>query len=204
MPIQYHNLIFFRFQDLSSEIESRVQLVAGYSGGDPFDESCSCIWATLADTFTDFPIPMACEAATIELRGEIQVYDDLAQRDAAALFKFFQRRGYINLEPGSTLGPVPALLRDATPLTAVEMVEAPIAGVIAWKVDIGHTVNAGDVLGEIVDIVNIDSPRYLLRSRTSGVVYGMRNHKLIRPGEIIIKIAGSEVLPWRTGKLLTA
>jgi predicted deacylase len=147
---------------------------------------------------------MACEAATIELRGEIQVYDDLAQKDAAALFRFFQRRGYIAVESGLTLSSLPALLRDATPLTAVEMVEAPIAGVIAWKVDIGDTVSAGDVLGEIVDVVNLDAPRYLLRTRTSGVVYGMRNHKLIRPGETIIKIAGSDVLPWRTGKLLTA
>ncbi len=132
------------------------------------------------------------------------MYDELALGDAAALFRFLQRREYIALEDGKTLPALPPLLREPTPLEGVEMIEPPKAGVIAWKVDIGAEVHAGDVLGEIVDIVDIDAPRVLLRTRTSGLVYGMRNHKLVRPGDTIIKVAGREVLEWRKGYLLTA
>jgi predicted deacylase len=82
------------------------------------------------------------------------------------------------------------------------MLEAKVAGVVAWRVKPGDEVITGDVLGEIVDIENIDIPRIPIIARTSGVIFSMRRHKLVRPGQVIIKIAGIDKLPWRLGNLL--
>ena len=118
----------------------------------------------------------------------LQVYDDIALIDATALFRFLQRRGYIAESADFPLGPLPSLLRMATPLTGVEMIEAPVAGVIAWNIRAGEHVNTGDILGEIVDVTDLDAPRLPIMSRTCGIVFGMRGHKLVRPGEIIVKV----------------
>lgn len=77
-------------------------------------------------------------------------------------------------------------------------------GIVAWKVRPGDVVEKGTVLGEIVDIEDPDSPRVPVVSRTGGVVFSMARHKLVRPGQVIIKVAGEEVLEWRVGNLLTS
>ena len=59
--------------DLAADLQSECTLLDSISGGNPFDEACSSIWAQLADRFPDYPIPMACQSATIELRGELDV-----------------------------------------------------------------------------------------------------------------------------------
>jgi predicted deacylase len=82
--------------------------------------------------------------------------------------------------------------------------QASVPGVVAWRVATGAVVNSGDVLGEIVNIEDPDAPRVAVTSNTSGFVFGMRTHKLVRPGQIIIKVAGEAPLSWRTGNLLTA
>ena len=60
------------------------------------------------------------------------------------------------------------------------------------------------MLGEIVNIEDPDAPRTPIVSAASGVLFGMRSHKLVRPGQIIVKVAGEAALDWRTGNLLTA
>ncbi len=60
------------------------------------------------------------------------------------------------------------------------------------------------MLGEIVDIEDVDAPRVPIISKQTGIVFGVRPHKLVRPGQIIIKVAGTENLEWRKGNLLTS
>ena len=83
-------------------------------------------------------------------------------------------------------------------------VKAKKAGIVAWQVRPGDEVLKGRILGEIVDIENPDAPRMPIVSATSGMVFSMARHKLVRPGQVIIKVAGSEVLEWRVGNLLTS
>lgn len=73
MHMYTHERLWPQMQDLAAEIQSECTLLAGASGGNPFDEAFSCPWAFLADKFPEFPIPMACQSATLELRGELDV-----------------------------------------------------------------------------------------------------------------------------------
>ena len=68
----------------------------------------------------------------------------------------------------------------------------------------GDQVEAGQVIGEIVDIEDTDAARVKVISRASGVVFGLKRHHLVRPGQVIAKISGRDPLPWRLkGDLLT-
>lgn len=83
-------------------------------------------------------------------------------------------------------------------------IKAEVAGIVVWKVKPGETVKKGETLGEIVDIENPDAERTMVVSRTDGVVFSVVRHRLVRPGQVIVKVAGSSVLHWRTGNLLTS
>lgn len=82
--------------------------------------------------------------------------------------------------------------------------QAPAVGVINWNVKPGDIVESGQVLGEVVNIEDPFAPRTPIRTRTGGIVFGMRSHKLSVPGTIMIKVAGDHPLSWRTGNLLTS
>jgi predicted deacylase len=75
MHMYTHTRLWPQMRDLACELQSECQIISELSGGNPFDEACSCIWASLADKFPAFPIPMACQSVTVELRGENQVCD---------------------------------------------------------------------------------------------------------------------------------
>ena len=90
-----HTLSSDEFAPLSALLGARAVLVADISGDDPFDEACSRPWAELAVKFPRSPIPMACHATTLEFRGEMDVADDIAGPDAAALVSFLTLRGVV-------------------------------------------------------------------------------------------------------------
>jgi uncharacterized protein len=86
-----HDRLWPALSDLAAEIQSECQLLAPAAGGNPFDEACSCPWADLADKFPSYPIPMACEAVTVELRGESDVsflhyHNGMAAATASIMF----------------------------------------------------------------------------------------------------------------------
>lgn len=90
------------------------------------------------------------------------------------------------------------------PLAGVDMIEATAPGVLAWKVRVGDTVKKGQLLGEIVNIEDVDAPRVPVVSTIDGIIFARDAKKLAVPGDVIIKVAGRQKLDWRTGNLLTS
>lgn len=188
--------------DLSAQIGSRATLLATDSGGHPFDEALAAPWWATAQRYPDRPIPPACLSGTVEYRGQSDVNEVMAAEDADNLYRFLQRRGVIDGEPG----PLPAALCEATPLDGVDMIRSPVAGVIAYTKDPGQRVAANEVVAVVVDPMNADfaAARTELKSRCEGILYGRTKDRLTRPGKVVCKIAGSESLPDRhAGALLT-
>lgn len=73
LHVYTHDKLWPQFADFAAEIGSQCHLLDSNSGGSCFDEACSNIWYAVAQKYPEFPVPMGCEAATVELRGEYDV-----------------------------------------------------------------------------------------------------------------------------------
>lgn len=183
--------------DLASEIDARAVLLAEVSGGNPFDEACSGPWWTLAQRYPDAAVPPACLAATLELGSNDDVDIQTAQDQAAALYRVLERRGVV---AGPTESRLPQLRCEAAPLTAMEQVKAPVAGLVAYRLRLGDRVRTGDVVASVIDPLGkaVD-----VVAETDGLLFARHSQTYAWPGKVIGKIAGTSPLSSRQGKLLT-
>lgn len=183
-------------QDFCAELGVPAILTEEDTGGGSFDEIHSCAYLGLSRRFPDHPIPLACTATTLELRGESDVSDELGAQDGGALFRTLQRRGYVVGDPG----PLPALKAQPTDLRATDLIQAPVMGFASYKVKLGDKVAKGQLIAEIIDPET--QTRTPVTTRTDGFVLSHREHKWCAPGYSIAKVVGTEVLSGREGNLL--
>jgi predicted deacylase len=183
-------------------------LLAKNSGGASFDEHLSSVWWQLDERLereqspdastTRPPIPMACMAITIELRGQLDISHAIAAKDARALFDFFVHRGLI-AATGKAEVTLPALRCAPTSLAASEDIIAPHAGVIAFMKKPGDEIVPGEVIAEIVDpMAGLATP---VHAKYAGRLYARALRRYAMPGDAIARIAGT--VPFRTGNLLS-
>jgi len=183
--------------ELAACMQSPVNLLADDSGGEAFDEANSRLWWRLAARFPQHPIPPACFAATVELRGDRDVDDALAAKDADGLIAFLAGRGFMDAPSAK-----PSAAPQATLLEAVDSLEASHPGVLTWMVKLGSTVTRGELLGHLIDPES--GVRRPIHARNDGLFFAARGHRWVQPGQWIAKIAGSEKLDWRKAGALLA
>ncbi len=181
---------------LAGYLGAQALLFAEVSGDEPFDESVSRVWWELAAHFKGrFPIdPLACLAATVELRGETEVAHELAAQDADALIAFLQQQGHI----AGTPPPVPAAC-EATPLQGVEPVTASTGGIVVFAKAPGDWVTAGELVAELID--PLTDARTPLHAQVSGRCFARTARRYASRGMRLMKIAGAT--PYRSGPLLS-
>lgn len=186
--------------DLAAELDAAVVMLARGSGGRPFEETVAAPWFAVRTRFGADVVTLPL-TTVIELRGYTDAFDELASRDATALFRFLQRRGAIAGDPG----PQPAFTGIAAPFEATDLVTSPVAGIVAFKQELGATVAEGDLIAEIVDVSSNDPThcRTPVYAKTSGRLFTRCLTKRTRPGGLIAKIQGTEPIPSRTGYLLS-
>lgn len=187
--------------DLSAQMGAGATLLADDSGDTPFDEANSKIWWELAETFPDKPIPSACLAATIELRGVADTEISHTEQDALNLFHFLQRRRVIGGEPP----PLPDSTNTATPLEGVDYVRSPGAGILSFCKEPGDVIQKGDVIAEVTSPMGYQAGhrKYSIASVTDGVLFARCADRFARPGKIIAKVAGATPLAGKGRNLLT-
>lgn len=185
-----------RVAPLAGLLDARVALLATNSGDDPFDEACSRIWWDIAALVGDeFPIPMACIAATVELRGFTDVSHADAERDATALLDFLRLQGII---AGPLTQAVPPAC-EATPLAGCMPLTAPMAGLVVYLRELGETVQAGDPLIDLIDPMS--GKVQTLLAPVDGIYFARENRRYVPPGTRLSKVAGREAV--RSGPLLS-
>ncbi|MBA4217452.1 MAG: succinylglutamate desuccinylase [Methylibium sp.] len=184
-------------EPLQRFLGSRLTLLAQDSGDNPFDEACSQVWWKWARHFGGrFPIPQACLAVTVELRGAADVTHALAAADAQRLLDFLQWRGLIDGERPA----LPEAVGDARPLAGSMPIKSPVAGVLTFLREVGEEVRAGDVLAHVIDPVTARVTE--LTSPVDGLLFARDFLRFAYTGMRVAKVAGREAL--RTGKLLGA
>jgi len=183
--------------DLSAQMGAEATLLCRVSGEHPFDEACSRIWWELAERYPAYPIPPACLAATVELRGQTDVNHELGVKDAGNLFTFLKRRGFIK---GSTSA-IPSLKNEATPLRGVAYVKAPVPGVVVFLKTPGQPVKKGETLLEIVHPL-ADNRITPVKSPSSGLLLSTYLDRYARPGRTLALVAGKKPVKNKGNALL--
>lgn len=186
-----------RAAPLAALLGARVALLATESGDDPFDEAFSRVWWDIAARVGErFPIPMACLAATVELRGFADVDHAVAQKDANALVDFLRLQGVIAGPLSQTL---PAAC-EPTPLAGCMPLVAATAGLLVYRCALGQQVKAGEPLVDVIDPVSgaVDT----ITSPVDGLFFARENRRYVPPGTRVGKVAGREAV--RSGPLLSA
>ena len=181
---------------LAALLGAQALLLADVSGGNPFDEACSRPWVDVQRRFPGHPVPLACCAVTVELRGEADVSDAMAAADAQALVGAMLLNGVID-------GPAPALPParcQPTNLADVELLVAPMPGILLLHHAVGVQVAPGSLVAEIVD--PLTGLRARLNTRHAGVLFAQESVRFVAAGRAVAKVAGTEA--GRSGALLGA
>ena len=187
-------------QDLADWMGAAAVMTAADSGGGSFDEVLPLLYRKLVQANPGKPVPMASATATLEYRGQNDVFDHFGEQDALRLFGFLCGRGLIAADPG----PVPSHSCDATPFEATEIIRAGQTGLVAYRVDLGQRVAKGQ---PIADLIAMDGPeafvaRTPIVAGTDGLVLTRSLRKYVTRGEGIMKIVGTVPLPQRKGGYL--
>lgn len=191
--------LWAHLSDVSGELGCRAAFSQAASGGSTFAEASVEPWLGLAAMFPDKPIPIGCLAATIELRGFIDISDDMARADASAMLNVLRRRGYL----ASPAVAAPAPLCDVTGFDACDVVRTPAFGVIVYRAELGERVTSGQPIADIVVPSALGAEgRITVHARTNGIVITRRLKKLVAANQVIAKVAGESPLSHRKGYLL--
>lgn len=186
---------------LAQCLGARLALLAEHSGGDPFDEACSMVWVDLADRLSQMrgrpvALPAACLAATIELRGEMDVRHDLAEQDAQGILRFLQARGVLHSSVPLNLPPSPC---EATPLAGSIPMKAPHGGMVVVRRAVGEIVRQGEPLIDVID--PLTGQLSTLCAPVDGLFFAHDCKRWAHAGMALGKVAGREAL--RHGALLS-
>jgi uncharacterized protein len=186
---------------LAQAMGAHALLTAEVSGDNPFDEALSRPWWEVPQALSTHPFPPAHVhglAATVELRGEGDVRDDLASQDAQALLAFAAVRGVVKASAVTATNPV-AHSPAPTPLAGVEPLLAPISGVIVFEREPGTQVQAGERVARVLNPATGEQRD--VRATRAGVLYARVAQRTTWAGRRVAKVAGREA--FRSGALLS-
>ncbi|KAA0019700.1 succinylglutamate desuccinylase/aspartoacylase family protein [Salinicola corii] len=183
------------FEPLARYFGAKANMLATDSGGQSFDECFTLVWERLQQTFGDrFPLDYGCQSVTLELRGQRDVDHDLAAHDAQAIIDWLRHLGLVAGEAP----PLPGLPYPATELAAMDFLHAPIGGLLVFHATPGMTVEAGQLIAEIID--PISDRVEPVRAPQAGMFYARSQRRMATAGMIVADIAGHR--SHRSGYLL--
>jgi hypothetical protein len=170
------------------------------AGGGPFDEAYLSPWQVLSSAGL-VDAAHSGFAASVELRGQADVSDELAIADAQGILRFLAAESIIDYDGRDARGIVDPCVY---PLEGVSHVCAPSTGIVAYRKKPGDAVARGEVIAEIVRIdAPPDTPRDAVISDVDGICVVTQQFKLVRAGQRVALLAGIAPLPGRTaGSLL--
>jgi hypothetical protein len=121
-------------------------------------------------------------AATIELRGMMDVTPAFAERDADGLYRYL-------VDIGTVIDELPAIF-PVEPITgdvdAAQLISTPVPGALLYDVDIGDWVTQGQRLAVVLS--EPGTMHHEIRSPFDGQVMTRRDRRLARRGDDVIKV----------------
>jgi predicted deacylase len=182
---------------LSALMEAHSTLYAEVQGNTPFDEVTVDFWLKLQKRFPHHPLPLPTVAATVELRGQLDVSHKQAENDADRILDYLRLKGVLG---GRSAIHIPMPSHQATPLDGAEVLFAERAGIIVYLASCGDQLKPGDPVVEVIDPVTGEADR--LHAGVEGVFFARQNRRYAMSGMDLAYIAGNQ--PIRAGNLLSA
>lgn len=121
-------------------------------------------------------------AATIELRGLVDVSPEYAQQDADGLYRYLVDIGTV-IDELPAINPVKTIIGD---VDDARLIDTPVPGVVLYDVEIGDWVVEGQRLAVVMSEPGIGYHEIL--SPFDGQVMTRRDRRLARRGDAVIKV----------------
>lgn len=172
---------------------SVLALIEDVSGGNAFDEAHTAPWRALRARFGD-KVPAACFSTTLEYRGQGDVSDEVAVRDAGGLMAFLAGVGALKGGPAPAHGPA-----EEMPLAGAVEFMAPCGGIVSWLTQPGDRVVEGQLLGHVTDAAQ--RRRAEILAPTTGLLFRQELWTTCLKGQGLCHVAGTEIR--RQGDLLS-
>jgi uncharacterized protein len=168
-----------------------------------FDGTHLHAWHALSKAYPELPISMPTLSVTLEYRGQHDVRDNLAAPDASKLFSYLASQKIIQPEADSNSNckDFPVLV---TQLAAVDTIKIHCTGILVYKKGLDDNIEKGEVFAEIIQLEKLPpNNRIPVTANTTGKLMAMTPRTLVKPGDLVAKIAGETPLSYRTkGNLL--
>ncbi|HFC05606.1 MAG TPA: peptidase M14 [Rhizobiales bacterium] len=132
--------------------------------------------------------PVRRLATTLELRGQMDVDEKLAQADATGLFNFLGNRNVITTDtppPGDWPG-------KAVPLDYIEVIRTPVAGTVLLAKNIGDDVKTGELLAKIIHWPGGQNGMIKVLAPQDGTIVTRTNARFAAHGDQLYKIIGNK------------
>jgi predicted deacylase len=178
-----HRAFLPEMYDLASALGSTAILSWDSTADAAFEEACAHPVLQLPEAQRK-----ARAVTTVEFRGLNDVDIETGRADAEGLYRFLVHRGVI-VDPDVELkvdfsGPV-------TPLENVEMIRAPLGGMVLFHVDVGAEVEAGARLVTVVTVPGDPDGDITLTAPQAGRILTRRSHRYTRRGDDLMKLLGT-------------
>lgn len=191
LPYLYvHRCFWPRGRELAAAMKMDVAIIWDDGGDGSFEETIIAPW--LREGVTDQHL-----AATLELRGQGDVSDRLAEQDAAGLYAWLCGCGIIDdaLSPGDW--PV-----EVMEMGQMETVLAPQPGVLIFEKELGDFVEEGQRFARILRRPGDSSSEVVLVAEQAGRMVTRYRDRLVSQGMVVAKFTGNRISRNWSGGLL--
>jgi predicted deacylase len=191
LPYVYlHRSLWPAGRDLAASLGAEIAILWDRDDDGAFEGAVAAHWAReggMRDRLV----------ATVELRGQSDVSDALAERDADGLLAFLRGRGVIAgpSDAGDWRG-------EAVPIAHMETVLAPASGVLVHERALGATVDAGERIARIVAHPGVPGSEHVLIAPQAGRIVTRSRERLVAQGDVVAKLTGARVSAGWSGGVL--
>jgi uncharacterized protein len=173
-------------QDLAAALNCSAVLLWHDTADGAFEEVCA--YPTLK-TGADAPHYKRRAVTTIEFKGQADVSAEKGKADAKGLYNFLIHRGTIS---GKSIVKPSAFKGPAVTLDYVEMIYAPIGGMVFYHVKPGEMVRKGQKLATIVPRPGDHSADVFMAAPQAGLILTRREVRSTQRGGDLIKLIGAK------------
>ena len=183
--VYLHESFWPDMADLTEALGSTAVLLWNDPRDAAFDEACA---HPLIATGRNSHDMTRRAVTTIEFRGMSDVSGDFGKIDAFGLLRFLTHRSVVRGESGLK-GEV--LNKNVTPLANVEMIKAPIGGMVLYHVAPGDDVTEGQRLATLVFEPGATDGSVDLYAPQAGHILTRRSARFLTRGDDVLKLLGN-------------